>query len=302
MKRFYLRTGIFLLIMLPFFILGSFYDFEITYRLSAIQVSNGSYRYTPPMWVIPVEIFSEIPAMLLFAVSAILVSNYIKRCLDTIKLWKYVRWGMNAASLFSIFRLGQTLTMGIMNEYNLAFGWYFGIGLITIVIFIVLNLWFGKVETDRLRALFYVALLTICAGIVIFGVIGGIKYIWGRPRLRNLIEEGSMQGYLPWYKPMILSGYTSFPSGHSAKAGYVFLLEVWFEKKAEVRRNVNIILGISAVIICVARLFQAEHYLTDITIGMFITYVVVEFFKYLFYSGKFMKTVRKWEIHSLTED
>ena len=188
--------------------------------------------------------------------------------------------------------MGQTLTMGITNNYELSYIWYIGIAIISILVFFLLNLNLKKVNVDKLKAMYGVVMITICAGIVVLGVTGVIKYTWGRPRLRNLIDEGSMQGYLPWYKPMLFSGYTSFPSGHSAKAGYMFILSLWFENNVKVQRIMNMFTWIYVLIVCGARLMQAEHYLTDVVFGTFITYVIVEMFKCLFYS-EWMKKYRE---------
>ena len=81
MKKYFLKIGIVFLLLFPLMILGTFYDFEITYELSQVYYKDGSYVYTPPIWVIPVEIISEIPAMILFAISSTLAYNYIIKCL-----------------------------------------------------------------------------------------------------------------------------------------------------------------------------------------------------------------------------
>lgn len=278
MKKYFLKIGIVFLLLFPLMILGTFYDFEITYKLSQVYYKDGSYIYTPPIWVIPVEIISEIPAMILFAISSTLAYNYIIKCLGKNIRYKCFSGIMITISVFSIFRLGQTLTMGITNNYELSYIWYIGIAIISILVFFLLNLNLKKVNVDKLKAMYGVVTITICAGIVVLGVTGVIKYTWGRPRLRNLIDEGSMQGYLPWYKPMLFSGYTSFPSGHSAKAGYMFILSLWFENNVKVQRIMNMFTWIYVLIVCGARLMQAEHYLTDVVFGTFITYVIVELF------------------------
>ena len=292
MKKYFLKIGIVFLLLFPLMILGTFYDFEITYELSQVYYKDGSYVYTPPIWVIPVEIISEIPAMILFAISSTLAYNYIIKCLGKNIRYKCFSGIMITISVFSIFRLGQTLTMGITNNYELSYIWYIGIAIISILVFFLLNLNLKKVNVDKLKAMYGVVMITICAGIVVLGVTGVIKYTWGRPRLRNLIDEGSMQGYLPWYKPMLFSGYTSFPSGHSAKAGYMFILSLWFENNVKVQRIMNMFTWIYVLIVCGARLMQAEHYLTDVVFGTFITYVIVEMFKCLFYS-EWMKKYRE---------
>jgi membrane-associated phospholipid phosphatase len=291
MRKYLFNIGVVFVLLLPLMILGSFYDLEITYKLSQIRYETGNYIYTPQAWVVPVEIISEIPAMILFAISSTLAYNYIKKCLENDIKMKCLRCLMIAISMFSIFRLGQTVTMGITNNYDLSILWYVGIGIITILISHLLYICLKKVEEDKLKSIIDVVVITICAGIVIFGVMGIIKYSWGRPRLRNLINEGNLQGYLPWYKPMFFSGYASFPSGHSAKAGYMFILTIWFDRNIKLKKMLYVITWIYVVMACGARLMQAEHYLTDVVFGTFITYALVEFFKYVYYSEWMKKNV-----------
>ena len=290
MKKYLFKVGVVFVLLLPLMILGSFYDLEITYKLSQIRYEAGQYIYTAQDWVAPVEIISEIPAMIMFAISSILTYFYLKKCLgNNIKI-KCLRWIMVVIAMFSIFRLGQTLTMGVLNDYALSYRWYVLIGIITILVYHLLYCYFKRFNEVKLKSIIGVAAITICAGIVIFGVMGVIKYSCGRPRLRNLIEERNLQGYLPWYKPNFLSGYASFPSGHSAKAGYMFLLTIWFDRNIKIKKILYVVTWIYVVMACGARLMQAEHYLTDVVFGIFITYALVEFFIYVYYS-EWMKKI-----------
>ncbi|MBP3339645.1 MAG: phosphatase PAP2 family protein [Lachnospiraceae bacterium] len=297
MKKYLFKIGIVFLILFPLILLGTFYDYEITYKLSEIYYDGHKYIYTPQAWIVPVELISSTPTMILLAVCSNLTYIYIKKCLESNQKLKYCGWFMITFSALTIFRLCYTLTTEFTKNYELSLIWLVGIGIISIFLFLLLCYFLNKIKTDILKSIIDLVIITLCVGFVIFGVMAVIKFTWGRPRLRNLIDEGNMQGYLPWYKPMFFSGYASFPSGHATKAGYVFILSIWFRDNEKAKKIFNAIAWIFVTIACGARLMQAEHYLTDVVFGTFITYAIIQFFIYLYYSKwmeKCIKLVKKF--------
>ncbi len=135
------------------------------------------------------------------------------------------------------------------------------------------------------RRVALVMFLVIFADIVVVNL---IKIPWGRPRMR-LIASNPDAYFLPWWQPgtglkdsLVALGvdsdeFKSFPSGHSANASSMMLLSVLPWLKPEWKKYQNHLLGFGmawAVIVAFTRIVMGAHFLTDVTVGLTIGFLV----------------------------
>ncbi len=159
-------------------------------------------------------------------------------------------------------------------------------------------------ETFKKLTTFAILLLAVIA--VSQGITTVLKYIWSRQRFRNLqvgnVAFGTAEGFSPWYLPTIgkhdpnhlypdvLGGkdidgaYRSFPSGHTTAAAASFAIIILPEtfKKLKKYQVLFYALPIAyTVLVAVSRIVNRAHYLSDVTVGGFMTVGVAFLLKYI---------------------
>jgi len=129
-------------------------------------------------------------------------------------------------------------------------------------------------------------LIILCvAGIAVWFtqmcVIESVKIVWGRVRYRELLRQGSMDGFMPWYRP---GGFTSsnefksFPSGHTAGAGLSFLMMLlpYVSPKWKQHKVWCFILPLAYTgTVAFSRMMMGAHFLSDVTVGATVTFTAV---------------------------
>jgi membrane-associated phospholipid phosphatase len=97
----------------------------------------------------------------------------------------------------------------------------------------ILYLLVGKIPPDIKKKLFLPTAYTLAASIAVLLTVSTLKTVWGRTRLRDMVEGNSLDAFTPWYKPNFFGGAYSFPSGHTAHATLVLMISTWLSGKAE---------------------------------------------------------------------
>lgn len=281
------RIGTMFICIAPFLIVGTLYDLDITYKLSAIKYIDGVYVFKIRPISRIIELFSEWPTAILFAVLMYIIKENINyKIKETRKVF-----------LIDAFYIALTVAGG-MREWCSCFSDILGDGklnlkyyalafILTLIMFLIALHFFKKIKRETIEKYYKQSLLIFCAGVIIFVIFGFIKIVWGRIRLHDLIALGSLDGFTPWYKPNFLSGGMSFPSGHAAKACVLYLLIICFEGEEKTKQRNRIKAGVSIwlIVVCMNRLFTASHYLTDIVVGVGLSllaiFISLEIWEYL---------------------
>lgn len=161
---------------------------------------------------------------------------------------------------------------------EIIFGAVFGIGIAVCALII------GKYITipDKMKKPLVVIAF---AGIAVFaletGITEGVKIVWGRERMRMLLQEGSFDNFTPWYKPQGITSsneYKSFPSGHTSGAAvsYLAMLLPFASDKARDKKVLCFALPfVYTSIVAFTRMMMGAHFLTDVTCGAIITFTVM---------------------------
>ena len=133
------------------------------------------------------------------------------------------------------------------------------------------------IPEKTLAELFVPALVTFFAALAVLITVQFMKMLWGRIRFRDFGEDISR--FVPWYKIDFFSGYNSFPSGHTANMAIIFAFPLWLAAIGKSRKTVVIsyvVIGICTAAMAVSRIFIGAHFLSDITVGFYISFAATE--------------------------
>lgn len=161
---------------------------------------------------------------------------------------------------------------------EMIFGAVFGIGIAVTALFA------GKFITipDKMKRPLCVLAI---AGVACFAaetiITEGTKIVWGRERMRHLIETNNFDNFTPWYKPQAFTSdneFKSFPSGHTSGAAmsYLTMLLPYASDKAKEKKALCFIFPfVYTSLLALTRMMMGAHFLTDVTAGAIITFTVV---------------------------
>jgi len=155
------------------------------------------------------------------------------------------------------------------------------------------------VAKAEMKRLFKLAIFLLTFVVVSYLVMTIIKNIWCRMRFRDMLKEGSFDGFTPWYKPMIGRektvgyDYTSFPSGHTSSAVHIFvitLLPIYFKKldKQWIRYTLYGFSVAFVILVAISRVVNTAHFLSDTIMGGSITYAIFYGLKRLFFKNGYV--------------
>ncbi|GMO32621.1 MAG: phosphatase PAP2 family protein [Termitinemataceae bacterium] len=148
---------------------------------------------------------------------------------------------------------------------------YIIIAIVLILIFFI-TLPFAKKYPNELLSTAIIGFLTVAVGSFILQT---LKIEFGRQRFFTMTDAAVQ--FSAWYNPQnkaVSDDFKSFPSGHSFSA----MLAVWFTlfgRFIPALKNLTKFIGMSALLFGFAtmasRMFLGKHFLSDVTIGAFIS-------------------------------
>lgn len=131
---------------------------------------------------------------------------------------------------------------------------------------------------DNLRQ---VAKIGILLGLLAMFVINGVKFAWGRERIRHMSDP--LTQFTAWYLPQGLASgneFMSFPSGHSANGAvilWITLLPLFIDGLKE--KPLELFAWAWTLLTMVSRIVVGAHFASDVTMGMAITFLCFLFLK-----------------------
>ena len=250
------------------FVLGGLFD---------LKISQAIYGPSNVM----AQIFEGagiFPPFLIWSVTFALLCFLVDPAKDR-KLLKQV--GCVAGMVASWFVFGYMA----INETSIEISWLpYVMGVVSAALFTPLTLYLvGRIDAEKKKKWLiffgFASIVCILTNIILVNL---IKYIWGRPRFREMAAAGDFSIFTNWYKinGFTLHGHHSFPSGHTASATVLFvfcaLVEVFPERK-EKEGTTAFIVGLYTFTMAYSRLVLGAHFLSDVTAGFtvaFLTYAV----------------------------
>lgn len=280
-------------IVAALFVLGGLYDLKIAHTL-----------YGPSN--IMAQIFEGagiFPPFLIWSVTFALLFFLVDPTKDR-KLLKQV--GCVAGMVASWFVFGYMA----INETSIEISWLpYVTGAVSAALFTPLTLYLvGRIEGEKKKKWLiffgFASIVCILSNIILVNL---IKYIWGRPRFREMAAAGDFSIYTNWYKinGFTLHGHHSFPSGHTASAGALFtfcaLGEV-FPEKREKERTTAFIVGLYTFTMAYSRIVLGAHFLSDVTAGFTISFLTYAVTRYIYFKTIGKQAPETEEVEEVGED
>lgn len=131
------------------------------------------------------------------------------------------------------------------------------------------------ITAEKLNALKKWAIVVLFSVVVIGIVVFLLKTIWSRARYVDTQKSSAV--FSPWYKLVRVEDGDSFPSGHAAFGGTLFLLLPLcgiLDKFRGKEKSVFVAATLFVAIVMIARITDGHHYLSDVTVGFGISFFV----------------------------
>jgi membrane-associated phospholipid phosphatase len=164
------------------------------------------------------------------------------------------------------------------------------------IIFTVLSLVFGKRIPEK-----YISPLKKFSvfGVLAFAISGLgidlIKSVWGRTRPRDMLKIDDFSNFSPWYIPQGKTKNYSFPSGHANQATLLFLITGLSEVFSSLKKydvKLFILSWLFAFAVSLSRIIVGAHFLTDVTMGILITFTTILVLKTVIFKTNKEKTIQ----------
>ena len=241
-------------------LVGSFMDLEIS---DAMFVGEHSFASAIGGF------FGKLPAFLILVYSFTVLLNYVYFKEENYK--KPVRITLITLYIIAILLSSFMAAYSAIEELTDRAS-YIAIGMAIIAtciaVILVTKEEYAKVEEQK-----KLAIVNIIAIVVLMFIVVMLKGIFGRIRYKDIIAgEGD---FAPWYQPNWFGDGHSFPSGHTALYGALYLLMPLFrifDRKGACWYFLSVVL--TQIGIGLFRIVGGHHFLTDITASMLISFVV----------------------------
>lgn len=145
------------------------------------------------------------------------------------------------------------------------------------VIFAVL-----RIPNETAKRLLVPAIICGTMLAILFLGIQLIKSVFGRIRLRELVELGDISLFTPWYKPRFFSGSHSFPSGHTANAVALAFVPIFYKKDGtdgaaskKLTYLTYMFVAVWSLVMALTRINAGAHYFSDVLVGACLALVAV---------------------------
>lgn len=263
--------------LLACLVIGSVFD----YQISNLLFNPHSY------FGMLFASYGQLPAMLCFSVSGLLLIRIKK---TTIISRLLCITGFVLLTSFAV--LGITLDP-MLYIPNMPLG----ISALIAVCIVILTdglIWKYSASADRKQIKIFILILlgTILTEIILINI---IKIPWSRPRMR-MIAIQPQAAFQPWWvigsdmKDHLLTlgvaaeEFKSFPSGHSGNAACAMLLCVLplITQQCKGKETVLFMIGVLfMLIVAFSRIIMGAHFLSDVTVGMSITFIIENILVYV---------------------
>ena len=175
------------------------------------------------------------------------------------------------------------ITTGVFDEiYNSKVGTlqYVLLPIVSLLIYLLIYMFVAKVQEATLFKLRDVALFGTIVSLISFGVVSGMKFLWGRPRYWSLSKDFSeYKNYLTINgisKGLEGNQNRSFPSGHTNSASCIMIIPFIINRITNKKwLNIGAFVACCAYILLVAisRICVGAHYASDVLFGFAINII-----------------------------
>lgn len=224
------------------------------------------------------EVLGEAPIQFLALFGALTLLRFRSKKTKAINAVLAGAYGFLAAAF--AFMLGFA-TINYVNE-NIAHELPVYVSLAVALLGLGLAIWLSRaVPKERAREAVTFAVIAIVYALLIVIVMNSIKGVWGRLRMREMLDP--ISEFTPWYEIHFRGGFdnrfASFPSGHTMNAAGVILITLLpaiFDKLKGRGALLRMIAYAWAVVVGFSRVVAGAHFTTDVLFGILLSYALFE--------------------------
>lgn len=254
--------------------LATFFDFKLSAYLT--HLTTEPLTITVPNFTLAFEIIGEWPALLMGGFAAAIIMRAF------LKVKKPIGYIGAAGSALVLLCVIYFAAHGSFEDVNEDLGTAAKIISVVLTLVIAAAIAFIAMKLPEKTARGFLVPSIVCIvmlGCVMVGA-QGLKIVWGRVRLKEMIMAGDTSLFTPWYKPNFFSGHHSFPSGHTVNASSLGLLPLFYSKSFCKRFPHAKKITYAAIIawsafMAFTRLLAGAHFLSDVLCGALIGFVAV---------------------------
>ncbi len=252
------------------------YDLPISINI----VNTGS------IWANTLEKYGEAPGIFVIVIALLILTVNQKISKRIIDMFLYIVY-----ILFSVLALNYLLAVltyrlpgmtEIYRKYGLL-TWPLLLGIIFVIKWI-----FKKSNIVLLEKHIQFAKVAFAMGVVnILLLVQVLKTFWGRVRFREL--DSLYANFTPWYLPQGITGYKSFPSGHTAFGWMLLPIMILISTTSKKVKNITVICVLLwGVSVGLSRIVTGAHYASDVLFasGFSIVLYILFYRKYFIASGR----------------
>lgn len=255
MKK-YVGLGALCLFLLGGLAVGAYADFNLTQGLYNPQNGFAIFMEAFGYWPL------YMPTALMLASYAVLAKSPLLKCGSAI---------LSAVTL-SVLGYMSFHYVQKRNAIEMSFIIFIGIAIVLVPIFM------HRRRMDIMQKLFFMGAFGFVYMLCNNAVVNVLKIVWQRPRYDDMLAEGTLSSFAPWYNIMGEGG-SSFPSGHTAAACGVFVLLVLcslFPRLSRYRATMLVACFAFVFAMAFGRMIIGRHFLSDTVMATFIGYGLFE--------------------------
>lgn len=251
-----------LMILVPTAIITGIYDLEI----SKLVVNENSG------WAKFLQNYGMIPGLFVIMSGVYIYYSHLK---EKSNVWGYIQkiFFFLINSGLTYYLLEILLDRIILENLILFLTISFAINLIA---FILIQISYQVTNSSLIKY------SQVVIGMAFFGYVIGVqvvKYFLGRVRFREL--DALYSQFTPWYLPQGITGFDSFPSGHSAMGWMLLAVLILFDNKKKWLKNLVLTLIILwGVLLATSRVIIGAHFASDVLFGSFFIIFAFFYFRY----------------------
>lgn len=224
------------------------------------------------------EVLGEAPIQFLALFGALTLLRFRSKKNKTTGAVLAGAYGILAAAFAFMFGFA---TINYVNE-NIAHELPVYVSLAAALLGLGLAIWLSRaVPKERAREAVTFAVIAIVYLLLIVIIMNSIKGIWGRLRMREMLDPVSE--FTPWYEIHFRGGFdnrfASFPSGHTMNAAGVILITLLpaiFDKLKGKEALLRTIAYVWVVVVGFSRVVAGAHFSTDVLFAILLSYALFE--------------------------
>ena len=260
LKKYRIEIIIFYVLAALSLAFAAFYDLKIDIRLNDPDNIFANWFYRT----------GEMPARLLCPIAGALIVF----CAD--KVWQKIIGGAICIGGSAYF--GYYFGKYFFNDtYKMPYSIIFGVGFGLVLLFACS---FVHIPDNYKMPLLQACVVGLAVLVLQLSTVEVMKNLWGRVRYRDLLNDVTLDRFTPFYVINGKNGNKSFPSGHTAGAGMIYLSMLLPMINEKLKKYKSLFFTVSIVytsVVAFTRLVMGAHYLSDVTVGGIIafTYVII---------------------------